>query len=100
MLCKLKFVKKLDCRLFIPCSNLIGYVTHVAAKFINWASCTSSLKLQLHPWQVTRLRATKVLLTHVHWTKPGHVNSRAVKTSLIEGSHVETQTMQTADCAD
>ena len=40
MLCKLKFVKKLDCRLFIPCSNLIGYVTHVAAKFINWASWT------------------------------------------------------------
>ena len=47
--CQPKFVKKLDCRLFILCSILIGSVTHVARKFVTWASCTSSLKLHLHP---------------------------------------------------
>ena len=51
-LCYPKFVKKLDCRLFVPCSILIGSVTRVAGKFVAWVSCTSSLKLQLHPRHV------------------------------------------------
>ena len=63
-----KFVKKLDCRLFIWGYILIGSVTHVAEKFVTWASFTSSLKLQIHPWQVPRLRAANILLTRR--TKP------------------------------
>ena len=63
-----EIVKKLDCRLFIPCSILIGSVIHVAEKFVTWASYTSSLKLQLHPRQVPWLRAANVFLTRR--TKP------------------------------
>ena len=63
-----KFVKKLDCRLFISGYILIGSVTHVAEKFVTWASFTSSLKLQIHPRQVPRLRAANILLTRR--TKP------------------------------
>ena len=61
-LCQPKFVKKLDCRLFISCNILIGSVTHVAGKFVFWASFTISLKLQIHPRQVPRLRAANILL--------------------------------------
>ena len=51
-LCQPKFVKKLDCRLFISCNILIRPATHVAGKFVFWASFTISLKLQIHPRQV------------------------------------------------
>ena len=61
-----KFVKKLDCR--FSGYILIGSVTHVAEKFVTWASFTSSLKLQIHPRQVPRLRAANILLTRR--TKP------------------------------
>ena len=44
-LCQRKFEKKLFCRLFISCNILIGSVTHVAGKFVTWASFTGSLKL-------------------------------------------------------
>ena len=54
-LCQPKFVKNLDCRLFISLNILIGSVTHVAGKFVTWASFTSSLKLQIHPRQEPRL---------------------------------------------
>ena len=47
-LCQPKFVTKLDCRLFISCNVLIGSVTHVAEKFVTWASFTSPLKLQTY----------------------------------------------------
>ena len=60
-LCQPKFVKKLDCRLLILCNVLIGSVTHVAEKFVIWASFTV-LKLQIHPRQVPRLRTANVLL--------------------------------------
>ena len=43
--------------MFIPCSILIRSVTHVAGKFVTWASCTSSLKL--HQRQVPRLFLTR-----------------------------------------
>ena len=61
-LCQPKFVKKLDCRLFISCNILIGSVTHVAGKFVFWASFTISLKPQIHPRQVPRLTAANILL--------------------------------------
>ena len=61
-LCQPKFVKKLDCHLFISCNILIGSVTHVAGKFVFWASFTISLKLQIHPRQVRRLTAANILL--------------------------------------
>ena len=61
-LCQPTFVKKLDCRLLISCNVLIGSVTHVAEKFVIWASFTSSLKLQIHPRQVPRLRTSNTLL--------------------------------------
>ena len=67
-LCQPRFVKKLDCRFFISCNIRIGSVTHVAGKFVTWASFTSSLKLQIHPRQVPRLRAANILLTRR--TKP------------------------------
>ena len=67
-LCKPKFEKKLDCRLFISYNILIGSVIHVAGTFITWASFTSSSKLQLHPRQVPRLRAASILFTRR--TKP------------------------------
>ena len=71
-LCQPKFVKKLDCRFFffffISCNILIGSVTHVAGKFVTWASFTSSLKLQIHPQHEPRLRAANILLTRR--TKP------------------------------
>ena len=67
-LCQPKFVKKLDCRFFISCNIRIGSVTHVAGKFVTWDSFTSSLKLQIHPRQVPRLRAANILLTRR--TKP------------------------------
>ena len=54
-LCQPKFGKKLDCCFFISCNILIGSVTHVAGKFVTWASFTSSLKLQIHPRQIPRL---------------------------------------------
>ena len=54
-LCRPKFGKKLDCCFFISCNILIGSVTHVAGKFVTWASFTSSLKLQIHPRQIPRL---------------------------------------------
>ena len=47
---------------------LIGSVTDVAGTFVTWASFTSSLKLQIHPRQVHRLRAANLLLTRQ--TKP------------------------------
>ena len=62
-LCQPKFVKKLDCRLFISCDILIGSVTNVAGKFEAWTSFTSSLKLQIDPRQVPRLTATNIPLT-------------------------------------
>ena len=61
-LCQPKFVKKLDCRLFISCNVLIWSVTHVAEKFVTWASFTSSIKLQIHPRQVPGLRTANILL--------------------------------------
>ena len=67
-LCQPKFVKKLDCRFFISCNILIGSVTHVAGKFVTWASFTSSLKLQIHPRQLPWLRTANILLTRR--TKP------------------------------
>ena len=67
-LCQPKFVKKLDCRLFISCNILIGSVTHRAGKFATWVSFTCSLKLQIHPRQVPRLRTANILLTR--GTKP------------------------------
>ena len=70
-LCQPKFVKKLDSRFFfffISCNILIGSVTHVAGKFVTWASFTSSLKLQIHPQHEPRLRAANILLTRR--TKP------------------------------
>ena len=69
-LCQPKFVKKLDCRLlfFISCNIFIGSVTHIAGKFVTWASFTSSLKLQIHPQHEPRLRAANILLTRR--TKP------------------------------
>ena len=60
-LCQPTFVKKLDCHLLISCNVLIGSVTHVAEKFVIWASFTV-LKLQIHPRQVPRLRTANVLL--------------------------------------
>ena len=67
-LCQPKFGKKLDCCFFISCNILIGSVTHVAGKFVTWASFTSSLKLQIHPQHEPRLRAANILLTRR--TKP------------------------------
>jgi len=60
--------KEVGLRLFIPCSILIGSVTHVAGKFVTWASFTSSLKLQIHPQHEPRLRPANILLTRR--TKP------------------------------
>ena len=88
-LCRPKFVKKLDCRLFISCNILIRPVTHVARKFVFWASFTISLKLQIHPRQVPRLWAANILLPRR--TKPAQhskfvrVNSRATKSLSIKG---------------
>ena len=81
-----KYVKKLDCRLFISGNILIGSVTHVAEKFVTWASFTSSLKLQIHPRQVPRLRAANILLTRR--TKPAQHGENQ---NPIEGSTLATK---------
>ena len=97
-LCQPKFIKKLDCRLFISCNILIGSVTHVSGKFVFWVSFTISLKLQIHPRQVPRLRAANILLPRR--TKPAQhgenqnivpVNSWATKSLSIEGSTSATK---------
>ena len=96
-LCQPKFEKKLDCRLFISCNILIGPVTHVAGKFVTWASFTISLKLQLHPRQVPQLRAANILLTRQ--TKPAQhgenqnpsVSIRGQLRPPIEGSTSATK---------
>ena len=97
-LCQPKFIKKLDCRLFISCNMLIGSVTHVSGKFVFWASFTISLKLQIHPRQVPRLRAANILLPrrkkpaqHGENQNIVHVNSWATKSLSIEGSTSATK---------
>ena len=90
-LCQPTFVKKLDCRLLISCNVLIGSVTHVAEKFVIWASFTSSLKLQIHPRQVTRLRTSNTQTSDKasparKKSKSVRFNSRAGKSPSIEGS--------------
>ena len=96
-LCQPKFEKKLDCRFFIPCNILIVPVTFVARKFVTWASCSSSLKLQLHSRQVPRLRAANMLWTRR--TKPAQhgenqnpsVSIRRQLRPSIEGSMSATK---------
>ena len=58
----------------------------MAEKFVTWASFTSSLKLQIHPRQVPRLRAANILLTRR--TKP---TQHGENQNPIEGSTLATK---------
>ena len=86
-----KFVKKLDCRLFISCNILIGSVTHVAGKFVTWASFTRSLKLQIRPRQVSQLRAANLLVTRR--TKPAQHGENQNPSVSIRGQQVTPDRM-------